>query len=212
MNLMEHEVMSAPIGAEAAGEQKQTIEKARTKIIDAAPLMDRLRAAIAFGNEKGLPTDELEQVLADIEGMEEYKGDAIECAIKALSEPLQPWEVLAAQAVLPQPEQHIDIDGTLWITVSDIEQVKRVIVDEEKSKFCKQFYQDAQPEPRTGKWLPWEYAMPGKEYKFHKCSVCGVCDEYVDEVPRPNGTIARIERIRNFCPNCGAKMKPKGRR
>ena len=39
--------------------------------------------------------------------------DAIECAIKALSEPLQPWEVLAAQAVLPQPKMgkwiyHID--------------------------------------------------------------------------------------------------------
>ena len=30
--------------------------------------------------------------------------DAIECAIKALSEPLQPWEVLVAQAVLPQPD------------------------------------------------------------------------------------------------------------
>ena len=40
--------------------------------------MERLRAAIAFGNEKGLPTDELEQVLADIEGMEEYKGDGQE--------------------------------------------------------------------------------------------------------------------------------------
>ena len=39
--------------------------------------------------------------------------DAIECAIKALSEPLQPWEVLVAQAVLSQPKMgkwiyHID--------------------------------------------------------------------------------------------------------
>ena len=32
--------------------------------------------------------------------------DAIECAIKALSEPLQPWEVLVAQAVLPHPEPY----------------------------------------------------------------------------------------------------------
>ena len=31
--------------------------------------------------------------------------DAIECAIKALSEPLQPWEVLVAQAVLSQPAE-----------------------------------------------------------------------------------------------------------
>ena len=38
--------------------------------------------------------------------------DAVECAIKALSEPLQPWEVLAAQAVLSQPEPH-------WIPVTE---------------------------------------------------------------------------------------------
>ena len=31
--------------------------------------------------------------------------DAIECAIKALSEPLQPREVLVAQTVLPQPAE-----------------------------------------------------------------------------------------------------------
>ena len=37
--------------------------------------------------------------------------DAIECAIKALSEPLQPWEVLTAQSVLSQPEPH-------WIPVT----------------------------------------------------------------------------------------------
>ena len=52
--------------------------------------------------------------------------DAIECAIKALSEPLQPWEVLAAQVVLPQPEivrckdckyaEYIDDVQTLWCT------------------------------------------------------------------------------------------------
>lgn len=56
----------------------------------------------------------------------------------------------ATQPVTPkQPEQHIDADGTLWITITDIEQVKRVIVDEEKSKFCRQFYMDAKPEQRT---------------------------------------------------------------
>ena len=44
------------------------------------------------------------------------------------------------------PAQHIDADGTLWVTVTDIERVTRVIVDENKSKFCRQFYMDAQPE------------------------------------------------------------------
>lgn len=38
--------------------------------------------------------------------------DAIECAVKALSEPLQPWEVLAAQSVLSQPKPH-------WIPVTE---------------------------------------------------------------------------------------------
>lgn len=116
MNLMEHEVIGAPIGAEAAGEQKQTIEKARTKIIDAAPLMERLKAAIAFGNEKGLPTDELEQVLADIEGMEE----------------------------LP-PAQPKIIDGRLFVTVDDIKKVGCVLVDEHKSNFCRQFWMVMDP-------------------------------------------------------------------
>ena len=49
------------------------------------------------------------------------------------------------------PKQHIDADGTLWVTVPDIERVTRVIVDEEKSKFCRQFYMEE--EQRTGKWI-----------------------------------------------------------
>ena len=32
------------------------------------------------------------------------------------------------------------VDGTLWVTVDDVQKVGRVIVDEEKSKFCRQFY------------------------------------------------------------------------
>ena len=40
-------------------------------------------------------------------------------------------------------------DGRLWITVDDIDKVTAVVVDEHKSKFCKQFYEDyedAQPD------------------------------------------------------------------
>lgn len=48
--------------------------------------------------------------------------DAIECAIKALSEPLQPWEVLAAQSVLSQPEPH-------WIPVTErLPEVKQKVL------------------------------------------------------------------------------------
>ena len=65
----------------------------------------------------------------------------------------------------------------------------------------------AQTMRKNGKWLPYKYAKPGHEYKFHVCSVCGCCDEYVSDVPRPNGTIGRLESVRNFCPNCGADMR-----
>lgn len=41
------------------------------------------------------------------------------------------------------------VDGTLWVTVDDVQKVGRVIVDEDKSKFCRQFYMDAKPEQRT---------------------------------------------------------------
>lgn len=212
MNLMEHEVMSAPIGAEAAGEQKQTVEKARTKIIDAAPLMERLRAAIAFGNEKGMPTDELEQVLEDIEGMEE----------------------------LPPAQPEI-IDGRLFVTVDDIKKVGCVLVDEHKSNFCRQFWMDGDgPEPcedavsrafmcelgatciakpdgngdlialgridmlppvtpkqRTGKWID-----DGSELGC-QCSECG---KSLDEYIHATECMTLIE-IPKFCPNCGVKME-----
>ena len=33
-------------------------------------------------------------------------------------------------------------DGRLWITVDDIDKVRAVVVNEHKSKFCKQFYEE----------------------------------------------------------------------
>lgn len=51
---------------------------------------------------------------------------------------------------LPSAQPYtIHSDGRLWITVDDIDKVTAVVVDEHKSKFCKQFYEDyedAQPE------------------------------------------------------------------
>ena len=44
----------------------------------------------------------------------------------------------------------IHSDGRLWVTVDDIDKVSAVVVDESKSKFCKQFYEDARPEPYKG--------------------------------------------------------------
>ena len=47
---------------------------------------------------------------------------------------------------------------------------------------------------KHGRWMPYEF---GNE-RWHKCSVCGKADEYID--------FFGLEAIRNYCPNCGAKM------
>ena len=63
--------------------------------------------------------------------------DALEC-INGVEEVLRS---------LPSAQPYtIHSDGRLWITVDDIDKVNAVVVDESKSKFCKQFYMDAQPE------------------------------------------------------------------
>ena len=49
--------------------------------------------------------------------------------------------------LLPSAQPYtIHSDGRLWVTVDDIDKVSAVVVDENKSMFCKQFYMDAQPE------------------------------------------------------------------
>ena len=103
-----------------------------------------------------------------------------------------------------QPEQHIDADGTLWVTVTDIKQVKRVIVDEEKSKFCREFCMEE--EQCTGYWIPvgiaeavgGESAQWGSAIAYHKCSECdwqALGDDFEQEV------------LSKWCPHCGAKME-----
>ena len=66
---------------------------------------------------------------------------------------------------LPSAQPYtIHSDGRLWITVDDIDKVTAVVVDEHKSKFCKQFYEDyedAQPEIIRCKdckhWIPYDW-------------------------------------------------------
>ena len=53
-----------------------------------------------------------------------------------------------------------------------------------------------------GEWLPFEFG----DERWHKCSCCGTADKYIEYVPRPNGTVGKLVSIRNFCPNCGARM------
>ena len=54
-----------------------------------------------------------------------------------------------------------------------------------------------------GEWVPFEYG----DERWHKCTACGVADRYIEYVERPNGTTGKLVAIRNYCPNCGARMK-----
>lgn len=134
--------------------------------------------------------------------------------------------ICACSKYLPsaQPEQHIDADGTLWITVPDIGRVTRVIVDEEKSKFCRQFYMDAQPEQHHDEWC-----TDCKEYDTdrHCCPRWNrvIRQTLADAQPQRTGkwikdvsgtticseckTVRRDVRVGHtrFCNCCGAKME-----
>lgn len=61
---------------------------------------------------------------------------------------------------------------------------------------------DAEP-IRHGHWLSYEYG----DYHWHKCSVCGVADKYIETVHRDGYPDKDVECIRHYCPNCGAKME-----
>ena len=92
------------------------------------------------------------------------------------------------------------VDGTLWVTVDDVQKVGRVVVDEDKSKFCRQFYMDAKPEQRTGKWIPQDHNkrvgnISTCVYYYPTCSECGKVG---------NETY-------KYCPHCGAKMISEGK-
>lgn len=56
---------------------------------------------------------------------------------------------------------------------------------------------DAEPR-EIGHWLPYEFG----DYHWHKCSVCGKADKYIETIG--NGD---LQAIRHFCPICGARME-----
>ena len=60
---------------------------------------------------------------------------------------------------------------------------------------------------KKGHWQPYEYGND----TWHKCSVCGVADRYIDIIKRDGHPDYRMECIRNFCPHCGADMRSKRR-
>lgn len=73
---------------------------------------------------------------------------------------------------------------------------------------CLRALPSAQSERKKGKWIPFEYG----DDTWHKCTACGVADNYISIVQRPNGKTGRLESVRNYCPNCGAMMENSTRR
>lgn len=57
---------------------------------------------------------------------------------------------------------------------------------------------------RRGKWIPFEFG----DETWHKCTACGVADQYgtkhISHIP---GKFHIVYAIRNYCPNCGARME-----
>lgn len=65
------------------------------------------------------------------------------------------------------------------------------------------------PDRKVGKWMPYEFG----DYHWHKCSVCGKADRYIDTVDRSDRGYGKrdLESIRNFCPYCGADMRERSK-
>jgi len=56
---------------------------------------------------------------------------------------------------------------------------------------------------KRGKWLPYEFG----DYHWHKCSVCGIADEYITTIDRGIYGKHDLESAREYCPHCGAHME-----
>ena len=90
-----------------------------------------------------------------------------------------------------------DADGTLHITVKDQLAVNRVMVEEEESKFCGLYYQDA-VQVIHGRW---DVRHDDIFADRHFCSCCG---DYA------NADLYGEEILSAYCPNCGASMTEGG--
>lgn len=82
--------------------------------------------------------------------------------------------------------------------------------EEMNAKMAVAYAPTVEAEPvRHGRWEPYEFG----DDTWHKCSVCGTADKYINIVTR-NGYIdgqpqllsTRLVSKRNYCPICGAKM------
>lgn len=94
--------------------------------------------------------------------------------------------LIDADAFLEEARNRIDMqDAYLPI------HIKELVIDEMPT---------IEAEPiKIGHWLPYEFG----DYHWHKCSVCGKADKYIETIR--NGV--DLQAIRHFCPICGARME-----
>ena len=67
---------------------------------------------------------------------------------------------ILVKALPDEKKMCLEDDGTLWVTVDDCDKVKRVIVDEHDSKWCRVFYEEPM------RWIPVEEGLPEIEYDY----------------------------------------------
>lgn len=123
--------------------------------------------------------------------------DAIDKAIRIEDSWIKTGLRMAKVRIADLPSAHPDLleDGTLLTTVPQgmLEKVKRVMVDEVGTKFCKTMYQD-EPERKKGRWIDQD---DGAFYPV-ECSECRKI---------PLFDVDGDYALSNFCPNCGAEME-----
>ena len=109
----------------------------------------------------------------------------------------------AIELLEKQPELDIGNDGTLHISVTkgQLNNIGRVLVEEDGTIFCKLFYQDAEPERKTGRWIE-SNPQDSKVCRLMTCSECGKAYIVNINVPYEDWTEAH-----KFCVECGTKMK-----
>lgn len=138
-------------------------------------------------------------------GYERCKQDAIDVAKQHWYKP----DIAKALEDLPSAQPDLLDDGTLMMTVPNgmLNDVKRVLVDEIGTKFCKTMYQDA--ERKKGTWIPVDsysafggdeatWMAHGNPIAFYYCSEC-------KKQARAGEDGESL--LTDYCPDCGAEME-----
>ena len=85
-------------------------------------------------------------------------------------------------------------NGTFQVkTDVNIDDVRRILISNAKSKYCTLFY--ANEKKKKGKWKIKDYPMP--DWVRIECTACG----------EPMLQFLKVTGYSRYCPNCGARME-----